>query len=147
MTGWTYQAVRNALARGNDEFVLRSLVLLTNRQTADERTDRTTKYRNGRGFNYNDAAVLTDFGKLAQAGRRLNADAMREIRGRLPKYAGQVWGVMQVAAFAPDKLDEECPVAAPVIDPQAVTPTNWNGITNVPGRPFTMQRIASPVRW
>lgn len=38
------------LLRTNDRAVAKALVLLKNRQTADEQRDETVKYRNGRGF-------------------------------------------------------------------------------------------------
>lgn len=39
------------LLRTNDRAVARALVVLNERQTADERTSESTRYRNGRGFN------------------------------------------------------------------------------------------------
>lgn len=35
----------------NDKALARALVVLNNRQTADEKASETTRYRNGRGFN------------------------------------------------------------------------------------------------
>lgn len=45
----TIRNIKNLLAT-NDRAVGRALVVLKNRQTADERAQEQTKYRNGRGF-------------------------------------------------------------------------------------------------
>lgn len=45
----TIRNIKNLLAT-NDRAIGRALVVLKNRQTADERAQEQTKYRNGRGF-------------------------------------------------------------------------------------------------
>jgi hypothetical protein len=87
---WTREMVLNLLAR-SDTAVVRALQTLYARQTADEQQDKTTRVRNGRGFNARDAAVLTDIAqKLPRYDNRMTERQLALVRGRIRKYAGQL---------------------------------------------------------
>ena len=87
---WTRDGVLDLLAR-SDTAVVRALQTLYARQTADERQDKATRVRNGRGFNARDAAVLTDIAqKLPRYDNRMTERQLALVRGRIVKYAGQL---------------------------------------------------------
>lgn len=87
---WTRESVLELLDR-NDKAVVQALKTLAARQTSDELESKTTKIRNGRGFNARDAAVLTDIAaKLPRYGDHLTQRQLVLVRGRIRKYVGQL---------------------------------------------------------
>lgn len=104
---WDKDTIR-ALLESNASAVYRALIVLFNRQTADEQQSEDTKHLNGRGFNARDAKFGTD---LAQ--RCLNPDKryryplsvnqLAAARRMLRKYAGQL---ARVANGEPDPVRE-----------------------------------------
>lgn len=61
----TVESIREMLSESNAA-VERALIVLYERQTADEKTAETTKYTNGIGFNAADAEILSSFAAQVQ---------------------------------------------------------------------------------
>jgi len=62
----------NDLFMKNDRAVERALIVLFNRQTADEKRTETTRVLNNRGFTAADADILSSLAKQVQRGRTLS---------------------------------------------------------------------------
>jgi hypothetical protein len=87
---WTREAVLDLLDR-SDKAVVQALKTLAARQTTDELETKTTKIRNGRGFNARDAALLTDIAsKLPRYNDHMTPRQLLLVRGRIRKYVGQL---------------------------------------------------------
>jgi hypothetical protein len=65
------------------------LLHLNERQTLDERKDKTTRWWNLVGFSTADAPVLTALAEKILSGQKLSAKDERTLLKRLPKYYGQ----------------------------------------------------------
>lgn len=65
MTAWTGTKIV-ALLESNDAAICRALVVLNQRQTADEQTSETTKHHNNRGFRPCHARMGTSMAKFYQ---------------------------------------------------------------------------------
>ena len=93
----TKETFKDLLAK-NDTFLERSLIVLYDRQTADEKSAQTTAHENGRGFNGTDAFILTSFAQWAISGaakgipegKRLSTKQKEIARRKLTKYTGQL---------------------------------------------------------
>jgi tRNA(Ile2) C34 agmatinyltransferase TiaS len=92
----TVDSIR-ALLASNDRAVGRALVVLRNRQTADEQTSEQTKYQNGRGFRPAHAKMGTSManfferrGYLTQRQVAYWRAAMRDGKSRIGIYARQL---------------------------------------------------------
>jgi len=80
----------------------RALIVLADRQTAEEISTKTTRETNGRGFNKMDAAFLTSMSQTVKRSAYLEngreryriSDKQCAVLARcLPKYAGQLYEV------------------------------------------------------
>lgn len=92
---WTREAVV-ALLLSSKAAVVRAIKQLHARQTADEQQTRTTKERNGRGFNANDAPFLSDIAKkLPRYNDNMTPRQLAKARRMLPKYARQLLEIIQ----------------------------------------------------
>lgn len=81
--------VRDKLAT-DPAWLVRGLVCLYNRQTADEQRADDTKHRNTVGFNSADARVLTSLAKTWLRDNWLSDNQMGLARRLMAKYAGQL---------------------------------------------------------
>ncbi len=81
--------VRDMLAT-NNEWLVRGMIALYNRQTEDEKAAEGTKYLNCRGFNSADSEILTSFSKQWLARNWLSDKQMGIARRKMAKYAGQL---------------------------------------------------------
>jgi hypothetical protein len=81
--------VRDKLATDN-QWLVRGMVALYNRQTEDEKAAEGTRYLNRRGFNSSDAIILTSFAKQWQRRAWLSDKQMAILRRKMAKYAGQL---------------------------------------------------------
>jgi hypothetical protein len=87
-----------ALLVNNDKAVYRALIVLFERQTADERDAGETNHLNGMGFNGRDANFGTSLAKqvirwqdgLTNYAHPLTMPQMQAARKMLRKYAGQL---------------------------------------------------------
>lgn len=82
----------------NDRAVARALVVLYQRQTADEQSAASTRYSNGVGFNATDAKLGSDLAKRVIEGWRLTPGQMAAARRMLIKYGGQLVAAAEAKA-------------------------------------------------
>lgn len=104
------------LLQNNDRAVIRGVVAIYERQTADEQSSRTTKHQNGVGFNGRDAGFFSGLAKqilewqVASPERRyprpLSPRQLASARRGIFKYAGQL------ARIANEKIEAEADAAA-----------------------------------
>lgn len=86
---WTKDQIKQILVTNDDQLAI-SVVLLYRRQTQDEQSAGTTRYRNGVGFNGTDAEILSSFAKFYLTRGYLTPKQLHIARKKMPKYAGQL---------------------------------------------------------
>jgi hypothetical protein len=86
---WTPDAIRELLAR-SDKAVERAVVVIYERQTADEQDAEETKHRNGVGFASCHAHRGSYYARWIQSGRRLDGKHLEKARRMMRWYAGQL---------------------------------------------------------
>ena len=74
----------------NPKWIERSLVVLYNRQTQDEKENVMTKWENGIGFNGSDVRYLTYCSKWVLSGRHLSGVHLQKCGKMLKKYWKQI---------------------------------------------------------
>jgi hypothetical protein len=84
----------------NNEWLVRGLVALHNRQTEDEKRTQDVKYLNKMGFNSADAAILSSFAEQWKRKTWLSDKQMVKLRGLMLKYAGQLARISRGEAVA-----------------------------------------------
>jgi hypothetical protein len=96
-----------ALLRTNDRAIARALMVLADRQTADEQASESTRYDNGRGFRPCHARMGTSMAKFFRARGYLSPKqvaywraAMKTGQMRIEIYAGQLMDAAKVKADA-----------------------------------------------
>jgi hypothetical protein len=96
-----------ALLRTNDRAIARALMVLADRQTADEQASESTRYDNGRGFRPCHARMGTSMAKFFRARGYLSPKqvaywraAMKSGQMRIEIYAGQLMDAAKVKADA-----------------------------------------------
>lgn len=95
------------LLRTNDRAIARALVVLADRQTADEQASESTRHDNGRGFRPCHARMGTSMAKFFRARGYLSAKqvaywraAMKSGQMRIEIYAGQLMDAAKTKAAA-----------------------------------------------
>jgi hypothetical protein len=96
----TKQEIIHALAT-NDRALYKALVLLNQRQTADERASETTRYTNGRGFNAAHAKRGTSMANFYLRAGFLTPK--QKAWWRAPEAKG---GAMRIAIYAGQLMEE-----------------------------------------
>lgn len=86
---WTEQDVDALLAR-SDAAVFRAVVVLYDRQTADEQASDQTTHRNGVGFNGVDARLMSYYARWIKANGRLTGRHVERARRAVRKYRAQL---------------------------------------------------------
>lgn len=94
---WTKEVILDMLAT-NDVMVEKSLLVMYNRQTADEQSAQTTGHNNGIGFNGTDAEFLSKLAEWVKGGaerkipegKRLSLKQRDIVRKKLKKYSRQL---------------------------------------------------------
>jgi len=83
----------------NDKWLVRGILAIYERQTADEKSSQTTKHTNGVGFNGRDAAILSSFAKQILSWQATSNPRFRQplsskqfelARRMMSKYAAQL---------------------------------------------------------
>jgi hypothetical protein len=99
------------LLRTNDKAIARALVVLNERQTADEQATENTKYANGRGFRPCHARMGTSMAQFYSRNGYLSPKQvaywrkpMKDGKMRLEIYAGQLLEIAQAKAH---KMSEQ----------------------------------------
>ena len=72
----------------------RALLAIYEKQTESEKQSETTREYNGVGFTAFDGELLTSFAKQVQAGRELSPRQLSYLFKRMPKYAGQLYQIV-----------------------------------------------------
>lgn len=120
---WDTTAILN-LIDTNDEAVVRGILRIYERQTADEQSSETTNKVNGRGFNGRDAGFGTSLAKQILTWQQnpryptpLSRNQLDKGRKMLRKYAGQLARVVaekeaeDAAALAEAEAEHENSIA------------------------------------
>ena len=100
--GWTKEKIIH-LIDTNDKAVVRALIRIYERQTADEQSAHATTHHNGVGFGATDAQFLTDIAKKAQR-YTLSERQIAAVRKAIKKYWRQL---MEVAAESPVEAPDD----------------------------------------
>lgn len=74
----------------NDNWVLRGLIAIWNKQTADEKEVKSTHHHNGVGFTGSDANFFTAMAERVNSGYSLSFKQMACVRRGMRKYARQL---------------------------------------------------------
>jgi hypothetical protein len=83
------EQIQSLLAK-DDRAVVRALVRIYERQTADEQRSEETKHHNEVGFRANDAKYMTMAAKFALRNGRLDDYHLQKVRGRIMHYWRQL---------------------------------------------------------
>ena len=68
----------------------RAVVVIYERQTADEQQDGETRHNNKVGFSGPDAYILSEFARWLKSGKHLSRKQLALAQKRIGKYAGQL---------------------------------------------------------
>lgn len=79
-------------------WIERALVVLHDRQTADEQSNRTTSKDNGVGFNGTDAAYLSYCAEWVKRGNHLSGNHVEKCGKRVKKYWRQILEEIELKA-------------------------------------------------
>ena len=99
------EIIREKLAT-NDAWLIRAVMAIFEKQTAQEQTSEETRENNGVGFNGTDAAILSSFAKFYAARGFLSPKQLAIARRKMPKYAGQLLTIAQAKAKAKTRQAE-----------------------------------------
>lgn len=86
---YTKEFIKDKLST-DSRWIKRSLVVLYEFQTEDEKQSEGTYYLNGQGFNGRDGKILSSFSKQVLSGRELSFKQMEICKKLLPKYWKQI---------------------------------------------------------
>jgi hypothetical protein len=81
--------IREKLLTDN-EWLVRGLIALYQRQTEDEKAAEITQYHNSRGFNSADSTILTGFAKQWRQRNWFSDKQIAILRRKMLKYSGQL---------------------------------------------------------
>jgi hypothetical protein len=105
----------------NDKWLVRGILAVYARQTADEKSAQMTKHHNGVGFNGRDAVILSSFAKQILSwqatenpryNQPLSPKQFALARRAMPKYAGQLARIAEENNPVEDEVWENDPVQA-----------------------------------
>lgn len=86
---WTIDEVKANLAT-KDEWLVRGLLAIYDRQTEDEKVDEETRHYNGVGFNGFDAHFASEMVRHYRSSGRLTFGMLKATRRMMVKYCGQL---------------------------------------------------------
>jgi hypothetical protein len=137
------------LLRTNDRAIARALVVLADRQTADEQVSETTKYNNGRGFRPCNAHMGTSMAKFYKARGYLSPKQVAYWRAkmktgqmRIEIYAGQLLEAAQAKAAAKAVAVKSGGPKGGVYKPQTEM-VKVNGEWERPANPYVGQDVGN----
>jgi hypothetical protein len=81
----------------HDEWLLRGLLCIYDRQTADEHFSKSVNHNNGKGFKTSDASFLSSIAVAVLHGWPLSEAQLRVTRHKMHKYAQQCLTASKVA--------------------------------------------------
>lgn len=77
-------------------WIERAVLVLFERQTDDEQTNKVTRWENGRGFNSSDSRYLTYVANYLLGGRHLSGRHLEKVSAKMPKYWRQILDEIQM---------------------------------------------------
>lgn len=86
---FTKKQIREKLET-DDKWLIRGVMAIYDKQTADEARAEATKYHNGVGFNAGDGRWGASFAGFARRNGYLTTKQINYIRPKMLKYAGQL---------------------------------------------------------
>ena len=86
---WTEEEIKRNIQE-NDRWLYKALIRLYYCQTADEQSNETTTYRNGKGFNSVDAKFMSSISQFLLKTGKLTDKQKACARKRLVKYTKQL---------------------------------------------------------
>ena len=86
---YTKEQIKENLST-NLSWMERTVIVLYNRQTEDEKFSKETKHQNGIGFNGTDSRYLTWVAEYLLKGNHLSGRHIEKVGKKLPKYWRQV---------------------------------------------------------
>ena len=86
---WTKEEILKLIAE-RDDFAVRCLMKLYERQTVEEQMSGTTKFFNHQGFSGVDAEILTSFAEQFRRHRILSKKQIIWMKARIVKYTRQL---------------------------------------------------------
>lgn len=92
--GYTKEDIKEKLST-DEKWIIEALKLLYSYQTREERQEDSTNEQNGKGFNYEDAPILSSYAGWVLTGRSLPPIKLDEAKKRLPKYWKQILSFIQ----------------------------------------------------
>ncbi len=87
----------------NDKWLLKGLIAIYDRQTADEKTMKATIEFNGVGFNGVDSEILSSFAQFYKRAHFLTDAQLRIARKKMVKYAKQLDQIAQSKGQSPQR--------------------------------------------
>jgi hypothetical protein len=94
---YTKDVVRHMIAE-DDAWLERAVLVIYEYQTESEKQAEQTEEHNGVGFNGTDAEIGSSFAKWIQRRGKLTEPQRKVARKFMPKYAGQIFRIMQAKA-------------------------------------------------
>jgi hypothetical protein len=86
---WTKEEIKEKL-KSDDNWLIRGLLAIYDRQTEEEQSSHATQVHNGIGFNAYDAEFLTNSAKFYQSKGFLSDRHLRAVRRAMIKYSAQL---------------------------------------------------------
>lgn len=86
---WTKEEIAEKI-RNDEEWLLRGLVAIFNKQTEDEKQVEDTRHHNDVGFTGADGRLMTSMAKFYLRNRYLSDNQKFLVRKRMTKYAKQL---------------------------------------------------------
>lgn len=86
---WSIDEIKNLL-QTNDQFVMRSVVKIYEKQTEDEKEHDGTSHNNGIGYNGTDAFIMSRFAKFYIERGYLSVKQLDIAKKKIQKYAKQL---------------------------------------------------------
>ena len=77
-------------------WIEKAVLVLFERQTDDEQTNKVTRWENGRGFNSSDSRYLTYVSNYLLGGRHLSGRHLEKVASKMPKYWRQILEEIQI---------------------------------------------------
>ncbi len=93
----TVVEIKSNLAE-DDRWVIRGMLAIYEKQTADEKEIKATTEHNGVGFSGCDAEILSSFAEQWIQRGSLSPRQMEILRKKMQKYASQIWTLCVIKA-------------------------------------------------
>lgn len=99
---WTKDKVRNNLIE-HDNDAIKGMLKIYEFQTMDEKSVEVTMHTNGKGFNSSDGGIMSSMSEQYLKTGSLSPKQLITIHKIMPKYAGQLFKLIELMADTPKK--------------------------------------------